>query len=91
MRVCWWPATAREPQTCATFAVVQLFRILNCQGKLSAHDFLRSLEFLSNNDGQTPVHVRIPATKLNDWRLTACAFRIIVVRSATLCGSIEQF
>ncbi|KAF7372003.1 CxC2 domain-containing protein [Mycena venus] len=21
MRVCWWPATARDPQTCATFAV----------------------------------------------------------------------
>ncbi|KAJ7828215.1 hypothetical protein B0H14DRAFT_2367149 [Mycena olivaceomarginata] len=56
MRVCWWPATARDPQTCATFATVRLFRILNCQGKLSAHDFLRSLEFLSNNDGQTPVH-----------------------------------
>ncbi|KAJ7851615.1 hypothetical protein B0H14DRAFT_2355115, partial [Mycena olivaceomarginata] len=58
MRVCWWPATVREPQTCATFAAVRLFRILNCQGKLSAHDFLRSLEFLSNNDGQTPVHDR---------------------------------
>jgi hypothetical protein len=61
MRVCWWPATARDPRTCATFAVIRLFRILNCQGKLSAHDFLHSLEFLSNNDGRTPVHVRVAA------------------------------
>ncbi|KAJ7702934.1 hypothetical protein B0H16DRAFT_1347222 [Mycena metata] len=51
MRVCWWPATARDPQTCATFGVVRLFQMLNCLGKVSAHDFLRSLELLSNNDG----------------------------------------
>ncbi|KAJ7800789.1 hypothetical protein B0H14DRAFT_2155905, partial [Mycena olivaceomarginata] len=57
MRVCWWPATVRDPQTCATFAVVCLFRMLNCLGKISAHDFLRSLEFMSNNDGLHPVPV----------------------------------
>ncbi|KAJ7727800.1 hypothetical protein DFH07DRAFT_757522, partial [Mycena maculata] len=51
MRVCWWPATARDPQTCATFAVVRLFQIMNCLGKLSAHDFLCSLELLTNNNG----------------------------------------
>ncbi|KAJ7315783.1 hypothetical protein DFH08DRAFT_917665 [Mycena albidolilacea] len=55
MRACLWPATARDPQTCATFAVVRLFQILNCQGKVSAHDFLRSLELLTNNDGRSPV------------------------------------
>ncbi|KAJ7306865.1 hypothetical protein DFH08DRAFT_720597 [Mycena albidolilacea] len=55
MRVSWWPATARDPQTCATLAVVRLFQLLNCLGKLSAHDFLRSLEFLTNNDGLAPV------------------------------------
>ncbi|KAK7017231.1 CxC2 domain-containing protein [Favolaschia claudopus] len=54
MRVCWWPATARDPQTCATFGVIRLFRLLNCVGKVTAHDFLRSLEFLTNNDGLTP-------------------------------------
>ncbi|KAJ6556071.1 hypothetical protein B0H19DRAFT_1262187 [Mycena capillaripes] len=43
MRVCWWPATACNPQTCATFGVV------------SVHDFLRSLEFLTNNDGLHPL------------------------------------
>jgi hypothetical protein len=58
MRASLWPATTRDPQTCATFAVVCLFQILNCQGKVSAHDFLRSLELLTNNDGRSPVSVR---------------------------------
>jgi hypothetical protein len=59
MRVCWWPGTVRDPKTCATFGVVRLFRTLNCLGKVSAHDFLRSLELLSNNDGLNPVFVRV--------------------------------
>jgi hypothetical protein len=59
MRVCWWPATAHAPQTCATFAVVRFFRTLNCLGKVSAHDFLKSLELLTNNDGLVPVPVRV--------------------------------
>jgi hypothetical protein len=57
MRVCWWPATARDPQTCTTFRVLQLFQILNCLGKVSAHDFLWSLELLTNNDGLDPLPV----------------------------------
>ncbi|KAJ7759864.1 hypothetical protein B0H14DRAFT_2403975 [Mycena olivaceomarginata] len=57
MRASLWPATARDPQTCAIFAVVRLFQILNCQGKVSAHDFLRSLKLLTNNDGQSPVPI----------------------------------
>ncbi|KAJ6451151.1 hypothetical protein C8R45DRAFT_848553 [Mycena sanguinolenta] len=54
MRVRWWPATVKDPQTCATFAVVRLFQIMNCLGKVSAHDFVRSLELLTNNDGLSP-------------------------------------
>jgi hypothetical protein len=57
MRVRWWPATVKDPQTCASFAVVRLFQMLNCLGKVSAHDFLRSLELLTNNDGLNPVPV----------------------------------
>ncbi|KAF8214206.1 hypothetical protein K438DRAFT_1902237 [Mycena galopus ATCC 62051] len=54
MRVCWWPATVRDPQTCATFAVV------------SAHDFLRSLELLTNNDELHP----LPISSDNLYRMT---------------------
>ncbi|KAJ6488781.1 hypothetical protein C8R45DRAFT_826688 [Mycena sanguinolenta] len=43
MRVSWWPATARDPRTCATFGVVRLFQIMNCLGKISAHDFLTTM------------------------------------------------
>ncbi|KAJ7154821.1 hypothetical protein C8R46DRAFT_911140 [Mycena filopes] len=51
MRVCWWPATVVAPNTCAMFAVLRLFQIINCLGKLSAYDFLRGLELCTNHDG----------------------------------------
>ncbi|KAJ6564307.1 hypothetical protein B0H19DRAFT_941812, partial [Mycena capillaripes] len=51
LRVCWWPATVKAPNTCATFTVLKLFQILNCLGKLSAYDFLRGLEMITNHDG----------------------------------------
>jgi hypothetical protein len=57
MRVCWWPATVQDPKTCAMFAVVRLLQFLNYLGKVSMHNFLRSLELLSNNDGLNPVTV----------------------------------
>ncbi|KAJ7437713.1 hypothetical protein FB451DRAFT_1416695 [Mycena latifolia] len=51
LRACWWPATVRNPNTCASFAVLRFFQILNCLGKLSAYDFLRGLEMCTNHDG----------------------------------------
>ncbi|KAJ7078694.1 hypothetical protein B0H15DRAFT_924757 [Mycena belliarum] len=51
MRQQWWPATVLAPNTCATFALLKLFQILNCLGKLSAYDFLRGLEMCTNHDG----------------------------------------
>ncbi|KAJ7160849.1 hypothetical protein C8R46DRAFT_904941, partial [Mycena filopes] len=51
LRVCWWPATVKEPNTCATFAVCKFFQIVNCLGKLSAYDYLRGLEMMTNHDG----------------------------------------
>ncbi|KAJ7834666.1 hypothetical protein B0H13DRAFT_1913969 [Mycena leptocephala] len=55
LRVCWWPATARDPSTCATFNVVRLFDKMNCLGKISGFHFLRSLELLTNADGLSPL------------------------------------
>ncbi|KAJ7604088.1 hypothetical protein FB45DRAFT_983874 [Roridomyces roridus] len=51
LRACWWPATVRRPNTCATFAVLRFFLVLNCLGKVSAYDFLRALERCTNNNG----------------------------------------
>ncbi|KAJ7021500.1 hypothetical protein C8F04DRAFT_972713, partial [Mycena alexandri] len=54
MRVCWWPATTRDPSTCATINVIRLFQNMNCLGKISVFHFLRSLELLTNADGLHP-------------------------------------
>ncbi|KAJ7475547.1 hypothetical protein B0H11DRAFT_2158492 [Mycena galericulata] len=51
LRVCWWPATVKAPNTCATFRLLRFFQIINCLGKLSAYDFLRGLELCTNHDG----------------------------------------
>ncbi|KAJ7434713.1 hypothetical protein FB451DRAFT_1063154 [Mycena latifolia] len=72
MRVQWWPASVKKPQTCVTFAVVRLFQIVNCLGKVSAHDFMRSLELLTNNDGLNPPpnHRRAFRNIVRQYRMT---------------------
>ncbi|KAJ7038747.1 hypothetical protein C8F04DRAFT_909699, partial [Mycena alexandri] len=40
----WYPATTVDPETCATFEVLELFRLLNVVGNMNVHDFVRSLE-----------------------------------------------
>ncbi|KAJ7062409.1 hypothetical protein B0H15DRAFT_926073 [Mycena belliarum] len=74
MRVEWWPASVKKPQTCATFAVVRLFQIMNCLGKVSAHDFVRSLELLTNNDGLTP-----PPNRRRAFRNIVCQYRLTLM------------
>ncbi|KAJ7807746.1 hypothetical protein B0H14DRAFT_3091205 [Mycena olivaceomarginata] len=51
LRACWWPATVTAPNTCASFRLLRLFQTLNCLGKVSAYDFLRGLEMVTNHDG----------------------------------------
>ncbi|KAJ7026606.1 hypothetical protein C8F04DRAFT_966262 [Mycena alexandri] len=71
MRVRLWPATVKNPQTCATFAVVRMFQIMNCLGKVSAHDFVRTLELLTNNDGLSP-----PPNRRRSFRLIVRQYRM---------------
>ncbi|KAJ7838429.1 hypothetical protein B0H13DRAFT_2367453 [Mycena leptocephala] len=40
----WYPATVTDPSTCATFNVLDLFRLLNVVGNMNVHDFVGSLE-----------------------------------------------
>ncbi|KAJ7040106.1 hypothetical protein C8F04DRAFT_948846 [Mycena alexandri] len=40
----WYPATTVDPETCASFESLELFRLLNVVGNLNVHDFVRSLE-----------------------------------------------
>ncbi|KAJ7066090.1 hypothetical protein C8F01DRAFT_1248138 [Mycena amicta] len=52
----WYPATTIDPATCATFACLEQFRLLNVVGNLSAHDYVGSLERLTDATllGSTP-------------------------------------
>ncbi|KAJ7027466.1 hypothetical protein C8F04DRAFT_965213 [Mycena alexandri] len=72
MRACLWPATSLDPQTCATFNAIRLFEVQNCLGKISAYDFVRSLELLSNNDGLTP-----PADRRRAFRAIVRQYRMM--------------
>jgi hypothetical protein len=49
LRCEWLPATIYQPQTCATFRLLELFHIVTLTGKLSAHEFYKSLEHLTDN------------------------------------------
>ncbi|KAJ7895595.1 hypothetical protein B0H14DRAFT_2275472, partial [Mycena olivaceomarginata] len=81
MRVRWWPATARDPQTCATFGLVRFFSNIKLSGKgtwaVSSHNFLRSLELLTNNDGLNPVPDRRRAFRhiIRQYRSTLVMMR----------------
>ncbi|KAF7307926.1 CxC2 domain-containing protein [Mycena kentingensis (nom. inval.)] len=56
----WYPATVTELGTCATFRVLDLFRLLNVCGNVNAHDFVGSLERLTEPTrlGSTPDRYR---------------------------------
>jgi hypothetical protein len=40
----WYPATTVDPATCATFAALDLYRLLNVVGNINVHDFVGTLE-----------------------------------------------
>ncbi len=59
LRMSWWPATAPEPRTCATFEVLRQFHLLNLQGKVTIFDFYKSLELATDNTGLEDMPVSI--------------------------------
>ncbi|KAJ7186909.1 hypothetical protein C8R46DRAFT_1206901 [Mycena filopes] len=44
----WYPATVTDPATCATFSALELYRILNVVGNINVHDFVGTLERLTD-------------------------------------------
>ncbi|KAI0054741.1 hypothetical protein BV25DRAFT_1785935, partial [Artomyces pyxidatus] len=61
LRAAWWPATPLDPQTAATFAVLDLFQRLNLQGKLNVYDFWNTMAIKTDNTGLHPVPDRLPS------------------------------
>ncbi|KAJ7833212.1 hypothetical protein B0H14DRAFT_3087705 [Mycena olivaceomarginata] len=47
----WYPATVKEPETCATLSLLRRFHTLNLQGRVPAYDFYNALEVLSDRAG----------------------------------------
>ncbi|KAJ7856286.1 hypothetical protein B0H13DRAFT_1641567 [Mycena leptocephala] len=47
----WYPASATDPDTCATFKSLDLFRLLNVIGNVNGQDFVRALEHNSSAMG----------------------------------------
>ncbi|KAJ7063016.1 hypothetical protein B0H15DRAFT_794725 [Mycena belliarum] len=92
MRACLWPATSLDPQTCATFNAIRLFEVQNCLGKISAYDFVRSLELLSNNDGlkPTPDRRRAFRTIVRQYRMSEMRKRAGTAHFDGGCKSTKQ-
>ncbi|KAJ7233346.1 hypothetical protein C8J57DRAFT_1532462 [Mycena rebaudengoi] len=44
MRNAWYPATTVDPGTCAMYAALSLYRLLNVVGNINVHDFVGTLE-----------------------------------------------
>ncbi|KAJ7781731.1 hypothetical protein DFH07DRAFT_764758 [Mycena maculata] len=40
----WYPGTKTDPDSCSTFEVLEMFRLLNVGGNVNAHDFISVLE-----------------------------------------------
>ncbi|KAJ7116241.1 hypothetical protein C8R43DRAFT_1137919 [Mycena crocata] len=58
LRTGWYPATVTDPTTCATFRVLDFFRLMNVVGNVNANDFITALERLSDatvSSGLNPV------------------------------------
>jgi hypothetical protein len=50
----WYPTSEERPQTCMTFAALELFHIVTLQAKMTMYDYYRFLERLTRNDGVQP-------------------------------------
>ncbi len=71
LRMSWWPATALEPRTCATFHVLRQFHLLNLQGNIAIYDFYRSLEIATDNTGLEDIPVGVYVVDITSNPLTA--------------------
>ncbi|KAK7444542.1 hypothetical protein VKT23_015220 [Stygiomarasmius scandens] len=51
MRAAWFPGTHTRPQTACTYQMLTQFHILTLSGKITAYDYYKGLEFLTDNTG----------------------------------------
>ncbi|KAG1801184.1 hypothetical protein EV424DRAFT_1474766 [Suillus variegatus] len=70
LRARLFPATATDPRTAATFAVLKFFHLLSFESKVSAYEFYHSLARQSDNTGITPIRDRYSTFLriVREWR-----------------------
>ncbi|KAH7904935.1 hypothetical protein BJ138DRAFT_1106403 [Hygrophoropsis aurantiaca] len=61
LRLSWFPATLADPQTCATFRVLEHYHQLNLNGGLNVQDFMNTLERQTDASGLQPIPDRYKA------------------------------
>ncbi|KAH7906396.1 hypothetical protein BJ138DRAFT_1016290, partial [Hygrophoropsis aurantiaca] len=70
LRVRWFPATVREPNTAATFAVLQQNHLLSFESKVASYEFYHSIARRTDNTGLSPLKDRYqPFMRMvREWR-----------------------
>ncbi|KAJ7459117.1 hypothetical protein B0H11DRAFT_2160606 [Mycena galericulata] len=70
LRMSWYPSTHTEPQTAATFRLLEMFHIMTLQGKVTTYDFYSGLEKLSDNTGMVKMKDRYKSfmRMMREWR-----------------------
>jgi hypothetical protein len=69
LRASWYPATSDQPQTAATFLVLDRFLMSTLQAKTTAYDYYTVLERLTNNVGvKPPNRYQIFLRMARQWR-----------------------
>ncbi|KAG1817907.1 hypothetical protein EV424DRAFT_1472791 [Suillus variegatus] len=66
----WFPATVSNPQTAATFALMELFHLLSFESKVSAYEFYHSIARRTDNMSITPIRDRYSVfmCMVHEWR-----------------------
>ncbi|KAG1892033.1 hypothetical protein F4604DRAFT_1875514 [Suillus subluteus] len=66
----WFPATATNPQTAATFSLMEFFHLLTFESKVSAYEFYHAIARRTDNTGTTPIRDRYAAFMgmIRQWR-----------------------
>jgi hypothetical protein len=57
LRAAWFPATALDPRTAATFRVLEQYHLLSFESKASGYEFYHAIARLTDNTGLSPQKV----------------------------------
>lgn len=63
MRNAWFPASATDPDSCATLRVLEVFRLLTVIGNINAHNFITALERMTSAVASTGM-IKVPVSRI---------------------------